>query len=294
MQNYIDYHRVANVVLMTQKGFSGVIVLVEGIRDIEFYSKFFSEDNCRLISAKDKSTLIEAIHELEIRKATLYFGIVDSDYWGLENKIPKSQNIICTDTHDVETILIQSSAFNNAISKIIPKAKINYSNDFTKVIREALFLLSLPIGYLRWINYRYNLGLDFKDLPYRNFINYENSVCDLDELLRIVCCTARTNIPVMTIPDIKQKYKEINNLYQNPYQVCQGHDLINVFILIFPKVYSNFFLNHAKVYFQNINSPFEFAKFIREEYSFDFFMTTRMYEYIKKWGIRNNINLFRN
>ncbi len=72
-------------------------------------------------------------------------AIVDADFERLEC-LPNVPNLILTDTHDLETMLIQSPALDKVLAEIGSEEKIT---KFGKDIRSVLLQAGKPIGYLR-------------------------------------------------------------------------------------------------------------------------------------------------
>jgi hypothetical protein len=165
MQQYIDGMRVANGIMMLKIQHKGSIVVVEGDSDARFYHKHFL-NTCRVISANSKNNVIQAMVELGNRNATGVLGIIDCDYAFLENQLQNHPNIVYTDFHDLETLLLVSKSLENLLRELAPSEKLYLLDDLGKRVRETLFALGLEIGYLRWVSYRDNLGLNFRSLPY--------------------------------------------------------------------------------------------------------------------------------
>lgn len=76
---------------------------------------------------------------------------MDADFWRLEGKQPASPNLFTTDTHDLETMILESKALEKLLTEYGSVTKIRkFTEKAGKDIRQALLDICAPIGYLRW------------------------------------------------------------------------------------------------------------------------------------------------
>ena len=80
-------------------------LIVEGENDRTFYKMFVDKHRCQVYSAYHKSSAIQVLTILERDSFSGVLAIVDADFDTLEGKLPSSQNLLSTDTHDLETML---------------------------------------------------------------------------------------------------------------------------------------------------------------------------------------------
>ncbi|MDC0833894.1 putative cytoplasmic protein [Geitlerinema sp. FC II] len=120
MRDLLSADRYANQIRLRRSTYNGTFLLVEGSSDKTFYSRFVDRSVCELVSVSGKPSskvlVIEALRILESDSNFLgVIAIVDADFDRLSNCIYDSPNLLYTDTHDLETMLIKSPAFEKFI-----------------------------------------------------------------------------------------------------------------------------------------------------------------------------------
>jgi hypothetical protein len=286
MQEYIDGIRVANDVMMLQRQHSGSIAIVEGPSDARFYHRHF-HNTCRVFPALSKKNVVDSIIELAKRKAKGILGIVDCDYSFIENKIVKHPNILYTDFHDLETLLVLSPSLTNIIRELIPDSKMHLLENLVNRIREILLALGVEIGYLRWVSHRENLGLNFDSLPYKQAVNLKQKTADLKILLNSAKVASRVTRLAISDLDILSTAAALKSKDADIEHICQGHDLVFLLEIIIPTVFDDAF---GRTFSNSIRGKAR-ADFLAEKlrlgYEKAFFVTTKLYFALKDWEIKN-------
>jgi len=125
MRDYISAFDIANEIRMTRSQFKGTFLVVEGEKsDLILFSRFTNSDQCQLIPAHSKNNAIKVINILENEKFVGLLGIIDADFMNIENQICPGDNLFLTDTHDLETMILQSPALDKLISEYCSQTKI--------------------------------------------------------------------------------------------------------------------------------------------------------------------------
>ncbi|MTJ55538.1 DUF4435 domain-containing protein [Anabaena sp. UHCC 0253] len=139
MREFLTVDRVANQIRLRRSTYAGTFLLVEGSSDKTFYERFVDKLGCELvITAGKPSSKQRAINILEILEKSNFQGvlaIVDADFDRQQNTPVTSPNLLLTDTHDLETMLIQSPALEKVVSEFGSEEKITQLN---RNIREVL------------------------------------------------------------------------------------------------------------------------------------------------------------
>ncbi|MEH2247129.1 DUF4435 domain-containing protein [Nostoc sp.] len=116
MRDFLTVDRVANQIRLRRSTYTGNFLLVEGSSDKTFYKRFVDKLVCELVETSGKpSSKQRAIDILKILEQSNFQGvlaIVDADFDRLETLLYTSYNLLRTDSHDLETMLINSLAFN--------------------------------------------------------------------------------------------------------------------------------------------------------------------------------------
>ncbi len=171
MRENLTADRDANAIRLRRQTFPGVFLLVEGSSDKVFYERFIEKISCQIIAISGKpSSKFKIISVLSILENSNFQGvlaIVDADFDHLESSATITPNLIRTDTHDLETMLLQSLALDKVMAEFGSEEKITKFRD----IRTALLEAGMPIGYLLWISKLDGLNLTFNDLEFGKFID---------------------------------------------------------------------------------------------------------------------------
>src|SRR5260221_1535366 len=91
--------------------------MVEGDTDKKLYKTFVNESRCNITVAYTKSIALAALSILEQNDFPGVLVIVDTDFDALEGKVLFSPNVSYTDTHDLETMLIESPSLDKLLGE---------------------------------------------------------------------------------------------------------------------------------------------------------------------------------
>ena len=162
-------------------------LLVEGSTDKHIYQWMMVKNACQIMVAGGKENAVKVLTILEEEGILGVLAIVDADFMVLEEEQSSSPNLLLTDTHDLEMMIINSLALEKVLDEFGSAVKIkDLVNKCKKDIRSLLLACAMPIGYLRWISLRENLSLKFEDLKFEKFINKDDLTIDIMQLIRIV------------------------------------------------------------------------------------------------------------
>ncbi|MEM9275245.1 MAG: DUF4435 domain-containing protein [Cyanobacteria bacterium P01_F01_bin.143] len=286
MRKFITVEREANAIKLQRSSFFGTFLLVEGISDKKLYQNLIDEEKCKLVVVSGKpSSKIRAIKIIEILDKSNFQGIlaiVDADFDHLEQSSPQSPNLLLTDTHDLETMLLQSPALDKVIREFGSEDKINQLNQDR---REVLLELGLSIGYLRWISQSENLNLTFNGIKFTKFI--DQKTLEIDELKLIKVANNKSLYTELEILLIHEKLISKKSPNHDPWQVCCGHDLVEILSIGLRKEWGT---NNAT----DIKAE-KLEIILRIGYEEVYFFETKLYINICTWENRNSpFNVLRN
>ena len=173
MKNYITADDVANGIRMTRTQFSGTFLIVEGqTADLRVYKRLIDSEQAQATPAHNKNNALAALKILEDAHFDGVVVIVDADFWRLEGVEPTSPNLFITDTHDLETMLLESPSLEKLLDEFGSEQKIaNFIANSKMNLRQALLTAARPIGYLRWASQRNDLSLTFEGIVFSRFID---------------------------------------------------------------------------------------------------------------------------
>jgi hypothetical protein len=278
VRDFLTIDRIANDIRLRRSTYSGTFLLVEGSSDQTFYERFIDKLACELvITAGKPSSKQRAIEILEILEKLNFQGIlaiVDADFDRLQDELSANPNLLRTDTHDLETMLINSPALDKVVAEFGSEEKIN---KFNRDIRTVLLEAGMPVGYLLWISECDGLSLTFEGIKFSKFID-ENTL-QIDELKLIREVKNKSQASSLKDENLQQKLMSKKSQNRDLWQVCCGHHLVEILSFSLRKVFGS---NKPTDVEPNI-----LERSLRLAYEEVFFLETELYSEIRRWE-RNN------
>ena len=278
MRDLLTFDRDANQIRLRRSTYSGTFLLVEGSSDKTFYERFVDKLACELVVVSGKpSSKLRVIAVLDILDKSSFQGvlaIVDADFDRLETLPSSSPNLLRTDTHDLETMLINSPAFNKVVAEFGSEEKITkFNRDITAALLEA----GQPVGYLLWISKCDGLNLTFEGIAFSKFINEQS--LQIDEVSLIQEVKNKSQAFSLQDEDLQQRLMSRKSNIHDPWQVCCGHDLVEILSLGLRKALGT---NKAADV-----EPNSLERNLRLAYEEVYFRETHLYLNISTWESNN-------
>ena len=271
MKDQITPDRIANSIRLLRSDHEGVFLIVEGHSDKLIYERLVNKQEVRVTIASGKNNAIKALSILEkednFRRVV---AVIDADFSRIEQQIPHSNNLFLTDEHDLEMMLIKSAAFDKLLKERGSEEKIKA---FTEDIRETLLKLGQEIGKLRWLSLRNKLDLKSEGLKFVKFIDKENLSINIDELIRSIKNNSKK--PSLDEQQIKQDLSVISDENHDPWQLCCGHDFIDILAIALCKVLGTWNANDVKTEV--------LERELRLAYELSYFYQTQIYQLMINW-----------
>lgn len=262
MKGYVTGQTVANDIRMSRSQHSGPFLIVEGDCDARLYKRFLDTSSCAIINAVEKD------------KFDGVLAIVDADFWNLEGFSSTSSNLLLTDTHDLDTMILNSPALEVVLTEYGSQNKLQrLPND----IRELLLESGKVLGYLQWISLKDNLGLKFEDLSFSKFVNRSDLSTNVKTMIKVVCDHSKR--PDLKTELLQSRINEISEDNHDLWQVCCGHHLISILSIGLCKLLGS--CNSGEARTENIETALRLA------YDSSFFTSTKLFAAIKEWGGNN-------
>jgi len=266
--------RIANQVRMRRSSHKGSFLIVEGRSDKLVYERFIDGTNCEFSIASGKDNAVAAIRILEQDNFAGVLAIIDADFCRLELNLPSSSNLLLTDEHDLEMMLLKSLALDKVLSERGSEDKIN---KFGKNIRLTLLERGKKIGYLRWVSLKDDLSLKFEELSFSRFIDKATLVIDTGKLIKAV--KDHSQKFALREQDIQNSIETLEKAAYDPWQVCCGHDIICILSIGLSKVWGSWKTNE-------IRSDI-LERELRLAYEYAYFRSTQLYKSIQQWEVKN-------
>lgn len=203
------------------------ICLVEGDSDLKIFGKIAKSNDLCYEPTNGRKELINVMSSISSEYSDRLFAICDSDFNRLNSICLSSYNILMTDYHDSEMLLLHSNAMHGFIDEHISKEFIEQSKE---VLLRTCLETAYQIGILRWYNESESVNLNFKGLNYSEFIQAEmfSFNLDLEKLISILILRSKKLEQSITKEIILTKFLEYREHNACEKQVCCGHDVTNL------------------------------------------------------------------
>lgn len=276
MKSYLTAVRLATKLQMLRSGKKRkTLIVVEGITDFRLYSKLFDEDISQVIVGESKQNVLGALEICEGQELKGVIGIVDADFWHIEKEIELPANIFMTDTHDLETMLMNSKAYHNILLEYSDPNKLaRFERTQKQKLEEVLLESSSTIGYLRRLSLNQNLELDFSELNFYQFIKIETLQLQEEAFIRYMIFKSKRNT-LKKVRVISELLHEQMKQEEDLWQVCCGHDIMALLTLGFVHLFGNY--NAGQMIAGQLEGSFRLA------YQEADFEKTQLYEALRNW-----------
>ena len=231
---YKDSGVIETEIIMMRQLHTGSFLIIEGEDDHKFWTSRIASGHCELIIGNGKPNVEGALERLDRRSFQGALGIVDDDFDSLQGRQRSSLNLIMTDAHDLECMLLRSTALERVLAEFGNRKKIqDFERIYDCTVRDALLERGLEFGRLRWLVLRKGWNIPFSHLKPQRFMNQASwNVC-------INRLHAET-IALILSEDITDLNTELESLPSaDPWSLCQGHDLVSILRIGLLKVLGN-------------------------------------------------------
>lgn len=292
MKASITPHRVANTIRMQRSQYKGSFLLVEGEKDKTIYKRFVDNSLCRIqapFQTDNKNNIIKVADILSEGDFSGALAIIDADFLVLENDMPENANILLTDTHDLETMLIQSAGFDKLTDEFISEKRMSEFVSQRGNIRDELAEMGKELGLLRWLSYRRSYQLTFNGLDFKKIICVKTfTPCSRDKIIRTVknntiskaSAELRTEKYGINEETIRTEMEALEKLHGDIWHICCGHDLISMLSVGLRRVLGNY---NAK----DVDSEI-IERELRLAYESVYFRETDLFKTIQLWEVNNS------
>ncbi|MEZ8414262.1 DUF4435 domain-containing protein [Vibrio splendidus] len=203
------------------------ICLVEGDSDLKLFGKVAKSNDLCYEPTNGRKELINVMTSISSDYSDKLFAICDADFNRLNNICLSNHNILMTDYHDSEMLILHSKAIHGFIDEHVSKEFIEQSKE---VLLRACLETAYQIGILRWYNESESVNLKFKGLNYSEFVQVEMFSFDLDleKLIDTLIIRSKKLAQSITKEVILTKFLEYRERNACEKQVCCGHDVTNL------------------------------------------------------------------
>jgi hypothetical protein len=266
----------AEIVMLRNAIVDKTILILEGPSDEKLLGNFIREERCEIVISWGCENALGAMQILRQRTLAGVLCIVDSDYDEFLGKSNAATDVLLTDEHDLETMLIRSKAFDKVLRELASNSKLANLTaqrlDARLLLRDAIH----PLGILRLYSLSQSLYLKFEGLRFR-FLDRKTMKSDVVAMVKEVYANSQK---------VKQSYDEDYSFISywqskehDPWRMCCGHDLA----VALGKALQSFMgtQNAGNVSSDQIESRLRLA------YRPADFRNTKLFEHIRAWEKSN-------
>ena len=284
MKDYIDDGSKANEIrmLLGHPSFENrVIVLLEGDTDIRLFRTLLNHNIVKFEATNTKDAVIQIVNELTVKEgyASQLIGICDAEFDHILGVKISRHNIFVTDTHDAETMILQSPATEALIAEyaVNEESRILLTEQLIHSTVRAAFI----IGIFRLMNKLHHLNLNFKNLHFDLFSTFNGLDIEVDiENLADELRKRSPRIPSHADNNyLLSMYYELANNEFDRMQICCGHDVTKFisFVLRQRSLSNDANINQNKV-----------ERSLRLSYTLEYFQETRLCKALGDWQQANS------
>ena len=227
MKQHLSAHSVANEVRMLRTQHNGALLVVEGASDKRIFRNLVDGNACQIVIAHEKANAVAAMRTLVSEDFRGVLAIVDADFDRLDSTATSPQNVLLTDMHDIECMMFASRAFSKLLDEFAKPGRIEvFEQNSGCGLVESLVRSAMPLGHLRLLSLRQGLNLRFEDLDYHKFIEGASLTLDVDKLITTI--KDHSQRQDISSSSLKDGIYQIAAAAHDPYQVCCGHDILEI------------------------------------------------------------------
>lgn len=286
-----DPYSIKSSIVLMSSSHKGNFLLLEGGTDSKFYFKFIDDKSTMMVPCGNKKNVID-VSNMRFWITHPIFGIVDADFDCLDC-VKKDQTyndrIFLTDTHDIETLMLRTNAFDNLLNELADPILLE---NFEKKMKKSLVLILIDsvkkLGYFRLYNEVYQKNYDFRDINYLKFIDKTTLDCNFEKMIQTIKENSRNRYT--DLAEISKFCQESDAKNYDPWIICNGHDLCHVLLIGLKYIFGESFLKSGKYELTFSNSDLEeIQSKLRMCYECNFFQKTQLYSKIRTSTLLNSI-----
>lgn len=252
----------------------GALVIAEGPSDKNAFRSLLDPVACRIVIAHGKHNATGAIQILEREGFAGVLAVVDADFTRVEEAPTVSENVLATDLHDLECMMIASPAFEKLLGEYAQPPRVEaFEKRQGCTLPTALARSAMTIGYLRWLSIREDLSLTFEGLPFVRFLKRADLRVDLSALLLAVKNRSRRHD--LDDAEIASCIESLRNPEHDPWQVSCGPDVLEIMSFALQKTIAARKQSEVK--------PEALARGLRLAYDTAHFQETALYRSMRMW-----------
>lgn len=267
---------------MLRAASAGAILIVEGASDSKFWNGFIEKESCEIIIARGKDNVLDAIKALNLESFLGALAFVDADFWRVDGTVANIENLVVSDLHDVEMMMLVSGALEKVLAEHGNKEKIakKLKAESIKTVLQLALRETKKLADLRYVNHQKQWPLSFKELKWSKFTNADSLEINQREALRLILANSKTKtIKEKDVLDVLEANNNCKIRSNDLREYCSGHDCTNFLAVSLRKCLGS--LNGTDACRDKVESCLRLA------YGEKAFSNTNLFEAIRKWELGN-------
>ena len=236
MREYITDHAVANAIRMKRSLFVGAFLVVEGVNDKLIYGLVTDRETCAIEIAHGRENALGAIRVLNADGFKGVLGIVDADATNITGEVIPESNILKTDLHDLECMMLDSPAFDRILEELGSDERVSAFAEKAPLIARQLAINASPLGCLRLISLHAGLQLKFEGLTFSRFDGASDLKIDVVKMVREVVNNSHKHHLAET--ELEKQVANESQKGHDCWQISCGHDIVEILSVAFRKTFS--------------------------------------------------------
>lgn len=268
---------VANEVRLSRGLVSGPFLITEGALDSRVYRRAL-DPGVQTIVGRGRDNVAGAIEILDREGVPGVLGVLDADFARLKGAAIDAPNILYTDYHDVEGMLLVSPALDKVLEVFGSPPKIAaFAAAYGGDVRGGLLTAAAPLGALRLVSVDQDLRLDFNGITYSRFVDRRTLAVDIARMVRVVTDNSRQ--PRLDATALAGDVRAAVDHHGASWQLCCGDDLVHLLSIGLTSA-----LGSATAY---AVSPDAVAKVLELAFEADWFHASSLNARMVQWEARS-------
>ncbi len=212
-------------------------LLVEGATDERFWLSRVEAHACQVRAVGGREKALEELRTTEREGILGVLAVLDADFDRLDGTLLQEANIVWTDSHDLDTVLIASPAFEKILVEVASRKKVlDFQASEGRTLRDALVARGAEMGRLRWLSRRERMSLSFRKarpdgsfghVDHAKFCDRARWGMDVAKLVRAVL--EYSNDHKMKAEVLLAGMRSLPEA--DVWQLCVGHDLVGLLVV---------------------------------------------------------------
>lgn len=247
--------------------------MVEGISDKLVYGLVIDHEGCLIEIAHGRDNTLGVVRILNADNFSGVLGIVDADLANIAGEAIPEDNILQTDLHDLECMMLNSPAFDRMLEEFGSDDRVAAFATTSPLIARQLAANAVPLGCLKLISIQQGLELKFEGLTFSRFVEPSDLQIDSTKMVAEVVNNSRKHHLDQT-KLLEQAVIETQKGH-DCWQISCGHDIVEILSLSFRKTFSG--KSGGKVAAEILE------RCLRLAYDATYFKETNLYQAMNDW-----------